>query len=62
LGIYFRVGIYVGLVYLGLASAGFITLGMLAAVLNMILSRGGAIITTTLVAIFMVIILVMGLT
>lgn len=48
--------------YLGLGSAGFITLGMLAAVLNMILGRGGAIITTTLVAIFMVIILVMGLT
>ncbi len=48
--------------YLGLASAGFITLGVLAAVLNMILGPGGAIITTTLVAILMVITLVMGIT
>jgi hypothetical protein len=63
-GIYFRVGIYVELVYLGLAIPGFITVGVLGAVLNMILGRGGAIITTTLtlVTILMVIILVMGLT
>jgi hypothetical protein len=61
-GIYFRVGIYVGLVYLGLAIPGFITVGVLGAVLNMILDRGGGIITTTLVTILMVIILVMRLT
>ncbi|WP_413174053.1 glycerophosphoryl diester phosphodiesterase membrane domain-containing protein [Anabaena azotica] len=61
-GIYFRVGIYVVLVYLGLAIAGGITVGVLAAVLNTVLGRAGAIITTALVAILMVIILVMGLT
>ncbi len=48
--------------YLGLAIPGFITVGVLGVVLNMILDRGGAIITTTLVTILMVIILVMGLT
>jgi hypothetical protein len=61
-GIYFRVGIYIVLVYLGLAIAGGITVGVLAGVLNIVLGRGGAIITTALVAILMVIILVMGLT
>ncbi|MBE9238556.1 hypothetical protein IQ227_21660 [Anabaena aphanizomenioides LEGE 00250] len=61
-GIYFRVTLYLLLVYLGLAIAGGIVIGLFAGVLSVILGTGGAIITTALVAVLMVIIIVAGLT
>lgn len=61
-GIYFRVSLYLLLVYLGLAIAGGIVIGLFAGVLSVILGTGGAIITTALVAVLMVIIIVAGLT
>ncbi|BAZ83039.1 hypothetical protein PN497_00110 [Sphaerospermopsis kisseleviana CS-549] len=61
-GIYFRVSLYLLLVYLGLAIAGGIVIGLFAGVLSVILGTEGAIITTALVAVLMVIIIVAGLT